>query len=215
MISSKGRMSRLSNSKIKVLVGCEFSGVVRQAFRKLGFDAWSCDLLPAEDGSKYHIQGDVFDAIKAKKWDLAIFHPPCTFLAVSGARWFKFRRDKQEAALEFVRKLLAAPIPFIALENPVSIISSRIRKPDCTCQPWEHGDPYSKRICLWLKNLPPLKPTKIMAERKQECWLQPPGPDRWKNRSRTYPGPAKSMAKQWGKVLSDWKNAKGLDTAVE
>lgn len=184
---------------MRVLVGCEFSGVVRQAFRELGHDAWSCDLLPAEDGSSHHIQGDVLDVVD-DGWELAIFHPPCTHLAVSGARWFKDKQQEQAEALEFVRRLLGAPIPRIALENPVSIISSRIRKPDQIIQPFEHGDPYRKTTCLWLKNLPPIWPTCLVAGREQQCWKEPPGPDRWKRRSRTYPGIARAFASQWGSI---------------
>jgi site-specific DNA-cytosine methylase len=131
-------------------------------------------------------------------WDLMICHPPCTHLAVSGARWFKDKVTEQKEALEFVRMLLDADIPKICLENPVSIISSRIRKPDQIIQPYMFGDPYMKTTCLWLKGLPPLKPTNIVEGREQKCWLEPPGPDRWKNRSRTYPGIANAMAHFWG-----------------
>jgi site-specific DNA-cytosine methylase len=132
------------------------------------------------------------------RWDLMIAHPPCTHLAVSGARWFKDRQVEQAAALEFVRTLLDAPIPRIALENPVSIISSHIRKPDQIIQPWQFGHPESKATCLWLKGLPPLAPTNIVAGRAPRVHHEPPGPDRWKNRSRTYPGIAEAMADQWG-----------------
>ena len=136
----------------RVLVACEFSATVRDAFRARGFDAWSCDVLPTEGDSRWHIQGDVLDAL-GDGWDLLIAHPPCTHLAVSGARWFKDKREEQAEALDFVRALLDAPIPRIALENPVSIISSRIRKPDFTLQPWQFGHGEVKRTCFWTKNL--------------------------------------------------------------
>ena len=181
---------------MRVLVGCEFSGRVRQAFRDRGHDAWSCDLLPSEDGSEFHIHGDLLGVI-GDGWDLAIFHPPCTHLAVSGARWFKNKQVQQAEALDFVRILLAAPIKRIALENPVSIISTRIRKPDQVIQPYMFGDPYMKTTCLWLKGLPLLRPTNIVEGREQKCWKEPPSQDRWKNRSRTYHGIADAMAAQW------------------
>lgn len=182
---------------MRVLIGCEFSGRVRQAFRNLGHDAWSCDLLPSEDNSEYHIHGDVLDLLK-EDWDLAIFHPPCTHLAVSGARWFKDKITEQEEALNFVRILMAAPIDRIAIENPVSVISSKVRKPDQIVQPWMFGDPFMKTTCLWLKGLEKLIPTNVVEGREQKCWKEPPGPDRWKNRSRTYQGIADAMAHQWG-----------------
>lgn len=195
---------------MRVLIACEFSGVVRDAFRARGHDAWSCDLLPAEDGSAYHIRGDVLDAIIAgcpsrphspympHEWDLMIAHPPCTHLAVSGARWFKDKLAEQAEALEFVRKLMSAPIPRIAIENPVSIISSRIRKPDQIIQPWMFGHGETKATCLWLKNLPKLLPTSIVDGREARVHRLPPTPDRWKLRSITYPGIAAAMAAQWG-----------------
>ena len=184
---------------MRVLVGCEFSGVVRRAFRALGHDAWSCDLLPSEDNSPYHFQRDVISVLR-ENWNLAIFHPPCTHLAVSGARWFKDKQREQAEALEFVRQLLDAPIPHIALENPVSIISSRIRKPDQIIQPWQfvHGE--TKATCLWLKNLPPLTPTNIVSGREARVHREPPGPDRWKKRSRTFQGIADAMTDQWGSL---------------
>lgn len=182
---------------MRVLVGCEFSGVVRQAFRDLGHDAWSCDLLPCEADPRWHIQGDVLGLL-GDGWDLAIFHPPCTHLAVSGARWFKDKIAEQEEALDFVRRLLDAPIPRIALENPVSIISSRIRKPDQVIQPWMFGHGETKATCLWLKGLPKLAPTNIVAGRENRVHRMPPGPNRWRERSRTYEGVALAMAQQWG-----------------
>ena len=184
---------------MRILVACEFSGVVRDAFRRQGHDAWSCDILPTEQGGP-HIQGDVREVLGAG-WDLMVCHPPCTHLAVSGARWFKDKRAEQAEALEFVRTLLNAPIPRIALENPISIISSRIRKPDQIIQPWQFGHGETKATCLWLKGLPPLQPTQIVEGREARVHRMPPGPDRWKERSRTFPGIAEAMASQWGSAL--------------
>ena len=184
---------------MRVLVACEFSGVVRRAFRALGHDAWSCDLLPAEDSSEFHKQMDVRPLLGGI-WDLLIAHPPCTHLAVSGARWFKDKRYEQAEALEFVRDLMNARIPHIALENPISIISSRIRKPDQIIQPWQFGHGETKATCLWLKNLPKLKPTNIVDGREARVHKMPPGPDRWKERSRTFEGIAQAMAEQWGSL---------------
>lgn len=181
---------------MRVLVACEFSGVVRDAFAAKGHDAWSCDLLPS-DSPGNHIQGDVRD-ILGDGWDLMIAHPPCTHLAVSGARWFKDKQVEQEDALEFVRCLLDAPIPRIALENPVSIISSRIRKPDQIIQPWMFGHGETKATCLWLKNLPKLQPTNEVSGRENRVHRMPPSPDRWKDRSRTFTGIAAAMSSQWG-----------------
>jgi hypothetical protein len=183
---------------LRVLVGCEYSGRVRQAFRNLGHDAWSCDLLPSEDESEFHVTGDLIPLL-SEGWDLGIFHPPCTHLAVSGARWFPAKRasGEQQEALEFVRTLLNAPIPRIALENPISVISSRIRKPDQILQPWQFGHGETKSTCLWLKGLPPLRPTNVVAGREARVHRMPPGPDRWKERSRTYEGIARAMAVQW------------------
>jgi site-specific DNA-cytosine methylase len=182
---------------VKVLVACEFSGIVREAFKAKGHDAWSCDLLPTERPGN-HIRGDVL-AILNDGWDLMIAHPPCTHLCVSGARWFKGKQAEQEAALDFVRCLLDAPIPKIALENPVSIISSRIRKPDQIIQPWQFGHGETKATCLWLKELPKLHPTNIVEGRMARVHQAPPGPDRWKERSRTMQGIANAMATQWGR----------------
>jgi site-specific DNA-cytosine methylase len=184
---------------LRVLVACEFSGAVREAFAMRGHDAWSCDLLDCEKTNLKHLKGDV-RAILNDGWDLMIAHPPCTHLAVSGARWFKEKAVEQAEALEFVRTLLDAPIPRIALENPVSIISSRIRKPDQIIQPWQFGHGEVKATCLWLKNLPKLVPTNVVEGRHPACWLASPGPDRWKIRSRTYQGIADAMAEQWGNL---------------
>ena len=180
---------------MRVLVACEYSGIVRDAFAALGHDAWSCDLLPTERLGN-HIHGDVLQHLH-RKWDLMIAHPPCTHLAVSGARWFKDKQPEQVEALDFVRRLMDAPIPRIAIENPISIISSRIRKPDQIIQPWQFGHGETKATCLWLKNLPKLVPTNIVEGREARIHKMPPGPDRWKERSRTFTGIATAMATQW------------------
>lgn len=191
---------------MRVLVACEYSGRVRDAFAALGHDAWSCDLLPSESPQGLHVIGDV-RSILTDGWDLMIAHPPCTHLAVSGARWFKDKRQEQAQALEFVRTLLDAPIEKIALENPVSVISSHIRRPDQIIQPWMFGHPESKTTCLWLKGLPKLQPTNILQRPASGRWTNQtpsgqnrlgPSPDRWKERSLTYEGIAKAMAEQWG-----------------
>lgn len=183
---------------MRVLVACEFSGIVRDAFAARGHDAWSCDILPTERPGN-HIQDDVLLHLE-DGWDLMIAHPPCTHLAVSGARWFQQKRAEQENALKFVRCLLAAPIPHIALENPVSIISTRIRKPDQIIQPWQFGHGETKATCLWLTGLPLLSPTHIVDGRIARVHREPPGAERWKNRSRTYLGIAEAMAEQWGSL---------------
>lgn len=180
---------------MKVPVGCEYSGIVRDAFLALGHEALSCDLLPSERHGP-HYQGDVRD-ILGDGWDIAIFHPPCTHLAVSGARWFKYKRQEQAEALDFVRLLMSADIPRIAIENPVSVISSHIRKPDQIIQPWQFGHGETKATCLWLKSLPLLRPTQIVDGRAARIHHMPPSPERWKERSRTYEGIAKAMAAQW------------------
>ena len=195
---------------MNVLIGCEFSGIVREAFRKKGHNAWSCDLLEAEDGSKYHIRGDILK-ILTHNWDLMIAHPPCTHLCVSGARWFKDKQVEQEKALEFVKLLMNAPIKRIAIENPVSIISTQIKKPDQMIQPWQFGHGETKTTCLWLKNLPKLEWTSntydwksleyhnVIKGREQRLWKLPPSENRWKLRSKTFQGIAEAMAEQWGK----------------
>ena len=183
---------------MKVLIACEYSGVVRDAFIYAGHDAMSCDLLPTESVGP-HYQGDVLDILD-QGWDLMIAHPPCTHLAVSGARWFKDKKQEQLDALAFVEKLLAAPIKKIALENPISIISSKIRRPDQIIQPWQYGHGETKATCLWLKNLPKLTPTNIVEGREAKVHKMPPSKDRWKLRSLTYQGIADAMAKQWGAV---------------
>ena len=181
---------------MRVLVACEYSGVVRNAFLAAGHDAMSCDLLPT-DAPGPHWQGDVRDVL-GWDWDLMIAHPPCTHLAVSGARWFKDKQVEQAQALDFVRLLLDAPIPRIALENPVSIISSRIRKPDQIIQPWQFGHGETKATCLWIKGLPLLQSTCVVDGRDARVHRMSPSPNRWKERSRTYTGIAAAMAAQWG-----------------
>jgi site-specific DNA-cytosine methylase len=186
---------------MRVLAACEFSGTVRDAFIRAGHDAMSCDILDTESPGP-HYQGDVRDVL-GDGWDLMVAHPPCTHLAVSGARYFAEKQadGRQQAALDFVRLLLDAPIPRIALENPVSIISSHIRKPTQTIQPWQFGHGETKATCLWLKGLPPLTPTNIVPGREARVHKMPPGPDRWRERSRTFPGIAEAMAEQWGQPL--------------
>ena len=194
---------------MKVLVACEYSGRVRDAFRSIGHDAVSCDLLPTEAPGPHYV-GDVRDILR-DGWDIMIAHPPCTHLAVSGARWFHLKQREQAEALDFVRLLLGAPIPRIALENPVSIISSRIRKPDQVIQPWQFGHEATKTTCLWLKGLPLLTPTNVVGRgdrhvtksgRSLPKWYNlPPSPDRWRERSRTFDGIARAMAEQWSTKL--------------
>ena len=193
---------------MKVLIACEYSGKVRSAFEKLGHFAVSCDLLPTEKPG-FHYQCDVFDIIN-EGWDLMVAHPPCTDLAVSGAAWFKEKiaDGRQQRALDFVQALMDAPIPMIAIENPISVISSKIRKPDQIIQPWMFGHKETKATCLWLKGLPKLVPTTDLKEetmalpRKERMRLHylPPSADRWKIRSETFQGIADAMSNQWGKV---------------
>ena len=183
---------------MRVLIACEYSGRVRDAFRRRGHDAMSCDLLPTEvDGP--HYQGPVEDVLD-DGWDLMVAHPPCTHLAVSGSRHFeqKIADGTQAAALDFVRLLMDAPIDRWCIENPVSVISSAIRPPDQIIQPWEYGHGEVKATCLWLKNLPRLLPTKHVEGRAERVHRMPPGPDRWKERSRTFAGVAEAMGDQWG-----------------
>ena len=181
---------------MRVLVACEYSGRVRDAFMAQGHLAVSCDLLPSESPRGFHFQTDI-RALLAGPWDLMIAHPPCTHLAVSGSRWFKDKLPQQAEALAFVQMLMDAPIPRICIENPVSIISSRIRKPDQIIQPWEFGHGETKTTCLWLKGLPKLVPTEVVEGRASIVHRMSPSPDRWKNRSRTYQGVADAMAAQW------------------
>ena len=184
---------------MKILVACEYSGIVRDAFIAKGHDAWSCDILPTESPGN-HYQGDVLEHLD-KGWDLMIAHPPCTHLAVSGARWFtegKKPGSLQEDALDFVRKLLDAPIDKIALENPISVISTKIKKPTQIIQPYQFGHGERKSICLWLNNLPKLKATDNVDGREQRIWKMPPSKNRSKLRSLFYTGIAEAMADQWG-----------------
>lgn len=200
---------------MRVLVACEYSGRVREAFRARGHDAWSCDLLPSEDDAYAHFQCDVMDVLYGNggwnNWDLLIAHPPCTDLAVSGARHFlaKIADGRQQRALDFVEALMEAPCDRIAIENPISVISSKIRKPDQIIQPWMFGHPETKSTCLWLKGLPKLVPNEdaehvkahmetLPVSQRNRVHHMPPGPDRWKERSRTYQGIADAMAEQWG-----------------
>jgi hypothetical protein len=182
---------------VRVLIACEFSGIVRDAFIKKGHDAWSCDLLNSEKEGP-HFKSDIFLVIENYSWDLMIAFPPCTHLAVSGARWFKNKIKEQNESLDFVRRLMYCNIPKIAIENPVGIISTKIRKPDQVIQPWEFGHNEEKRTCLWLKRLPKLKATKIIGGGEPRIHWESPGKDRWKRRSRFYSGIAKAMANQWG-----------------
>lgn len=186
---------------MKVLVACEYSGRVREAFRKMGHDAWSCDLLPADDGSPYHIQGDVLQHLN-DGWDLMVAHPPCTHLAVSGARHFaeKIADGRQQEGIDFFMAMINAPIERIAVENPICIMSTKYRKPDQIIQPWQFGHGETKATCLWLKNLPKLEPTNIVEGRENRVWKMPPSKDRWKLRSETYQGIADAIGQQWGSL---------------
>lgn len=183
---------------MKVAVICEFSGIVRDSFIEKGHEAVSFDLLESEAPGP-HMIGDVQSLRRDyfKQFDLAICHPPCTHLAVSGARWFKDKQKEQAEALDFVRWLMDLPVERIAIENPISVISSKIRKPDQIIQPWQFGHGETKATCLWLKNLPLLKPTNVVEGRVNRIHRMPPGEDRWKERSRTFQGIAAAMAEQW------------------
>ena len=189
---------------MKVLIACEFSGIVREAFKERGHDAWSCDLLPTEIPGN-HVQGDIESALHPLMkpfwvWDLMIAFPPCTHLAISGARWFRGKEIEQVEAVEFFMKLANANISKIAIENPIGIMSVRWRKPDQIIQPWQFGHGETKATCLWLKNLPLLQPTNIVGGRTARVHREPPSPDRWRNRSRTFQGIADAMAEQWGNL---------------
>jgi hypothetical protein len=200
---------------MRVLIACEFSATVRDAFRARGHDAWSCDLLPCEGDPAWHIQGDALAAAHGSQWDLMIAHPPCTYLASSGLHWNKRRPERAaqtESALAFVLALANAPIPRIAIENPIGCLSTRWRKPDWIVQPHQFGHDASKATCLWLQGLPPLRPTAHVPPRMvngRPRWANqtdsgqnrvPPGPDQWKIRSKTYQGIADAMADQWGSL---------------
>ena len=183
---------------MKVLIACEYSGTVRDAFIARGHDAMSCDLLPT-DAPGPHYQGDVRDVLHGC-WDLMIAHPPCTHLSVSGARHFDAKKmdGRQQSAISFFMMLAKADIPMIAVENPVCIMSSIWRKPDQVIQPWQFGHGETKATCLWLKGLPPLKHTNVVDGRENRIHKMPPSPERWKERSKTYEGIAQAMAEQWG-----------------
>jgi len=199
---------------VRALIGCESSARVRDAFRARGWDAWSYDLLPCESDPRWHVQGDVRRAFR-EHWDLGIFHPPCTFLTISANKWMKpeyeskypTRKQDREDAASFFMELWNAPIPRIAIENPIGVMSTRFRKPDQVIQPWMFGHPETKATCLWLKGLPKLSPTHMKGDlfaepepegREQRLHKLPPSPDRWKERSRTFTGIASAMAQQWG-----------------
>lgn len=181
---------------MKVLVACEFSGIVREAFKEKGHDAWSCDLLATEIPGQ-HLRTDVVSLLGGD-WDMLLAFPPCTHLASSGARWFKDKKEEQKDAIQFVKYLWNCTIPKICIENPVGILSTHLRKPDQIIQPWQFGHGEVKSTCLWLSNLHHLVPTDIVEGRYPRVHLESPGTDRWKNRSRTYTGIAKAMADQWG-----------------
>lgn len=190
---------------MKVLIACEYSGAVRDAFIRGGHDAMSCDLLPTESEGP-HYQGSLFDVIDYP-WDLMIAHPPCTHLSVSGSRHFEAKRmdGRQQAAVAFFMQIVrrSAHIPMTAIENPVCIMSSLYRKPDQIIQPWQFGHGETKATCLWMKGLPLLQPTNIVEGRENRIHRMPPSADRWKERSRTYEGIAKAMADQWGTIQKD------------
>lgn len=181
---------------MKVLVACEFSGVVRDAFSKKGHEAWSCDLLDSETKGN-HFKGNVLEVMK-EGWDIMIAHPPCTHLAVSGARWFKDKQQEQKEAIDFFMELANAPIDKICIENPVCIMSTRWRKPNQTIQPWMFGHGEVKKTCLWLKNLPELQSTDVVEGRSNRIHWMGQTKKRSKERSRTYQGIADAMADQWG-----------------
>ncbi len=187
---------------MKVLIACEFSGTVRDAFRRRGHDAWSCDLLPSETEGN-HLQCDIRELKNAwgyGMWDLLIAFPPCTYLCSSGARWWKGKAEEQVKAIEFCRWIMNQHTPRIAMENPIGILSTVYCKPDQIIQPWQFGHGETKSICLWLKNLPLLISTHIVEGRYPRVYREPPSPERWRNRSRTYSGIAEAMAEQWGSL---------------
>lgn len=210
---------------LNILVACESSGTVRESFRKLGHNAWSCDLLPADDGSPFHIQADCLVAIGSvisiqwqrmcyfkspnihAIWDLVIAHPPCTHLAVSGARHFAAKRadGRQQQGIDLFMAIVNACQQYAkawAIENPIGIMSRLYRKPDQIIQPWQFGHGETKATCLWLSNLSPLAPTNIVSGREARCHRLPPSKDRWKIRSKTYQGIADAIASQWARSLA-------------
>lgn len=181
---------------MRVLVACEFSGIVRDAFARRGHDAWSCDLLPTEIPGN-HYQGDMRN-LDYQRFGLLIAFPPCTYLARSGARWWPAKKQEQATAIEFVRWILSRPVERIAIENPIGILSTIIRRPEQIIQPWQFGHGETKATCLWLKNLPLLIPTNIVEGRRPRVHYEPPSTERGKRRSRTFSGIAEAMAEQWG-----------------
>ena len=181
---------------MKILVGCERSGIVRRELRNLYHDAWSCDVLPSDDSSEFHIQDDVRKYLHGG-WDMGIFFPDCAHICVSGARHFSQKTELQESALDFIARLMVAPIPRIAIENPVGVISTRIRKPGQIIQPWQFGHGETKKTCLWLKNLPKLQPTRIVSGREPKVYKMPSSKNQSYLRAKTYPGIAQAMATQW------------------
>lgn len=198
---------------MRAIIGCEQSGVVRRAFRVLGHEAFSCDLLPAEDNSPYHFKMDILELLKREEFDLGIFHPPCDYLTVSGNRWFsdtakaatgiltgQARRDAQFDAVQFVRALWSCGIKRIAIENPIGRLSTLWMKPSQVVNPFNFNDPYRKATCLWLKNLPLLIPTSNATTGEQACWKMAPSKDRKQKRAVTYPGFARAMATQWSNL---------------
>ena len=218
--------------KLNVLIACEFSGAIRNEFRKLGHNAWSCDIVPSEDNSHYHYQQDVLEVLNAQDWDLMIAHPPCTYLTVSGNRWFKEeykhlypeRPKQRQDAIDFFMALMNADIPHIAVENPIGIMSSTYRKPNQIIQPWQFGDPFQKSTCLWLKNLPELEHTNVVSKgefieftskkgikKRQPKWyadaFKGTSPEeRQKIRNRTFKGIAQAIAKQYSEYVINQKN---------
>jgi len=218
--------------KLNVLIACEFSGAIRNEFRKLGHNAYSCDIVPSEDNSPYHYQCDVRNVINAYEWDLMIAHPPCTYLTVSGNRWYKDeykhlypnRQQQRADAIEFFKTLINAPIPHIAVENPIGIMSSVFRKPDQIIQPWQFGDPFQKSTCLWLKDLPLLKHTNVVDKGQFFEWVDPKTgktkrqaqwymdafkgkspEERQKIRNRTFKGIAEAIAEQYSEFVLNYK----------
>lgn len=196
-----------------VLVGCETSGEVRRAFANMGHAALSCDILPADDGctnqwrqhgrgsmAHYTMPIDDLLAIHGDSIDMMLAFPPCTDLAVSGAKWFKQKREdgRQQASIDFFLRLTQTGIPKVCIENPIGIMSTHYRKPDQIIQPWQFGHGETKSTCLWLTGLQKLEPTNVVLGREQRVWKMPPSPNRWKERSKTYPGIAQAMALQWG-----------------
>ncbi len=184
---------------MKIIIACEYSGIVSKAFRDKGHDTWSCDILPTEGRKLYHFQCKI-EVILYGDWDLLIGFPPCDHIAVSGARWFEEKRKdgRQQKGIDFFMKLINAPIEKIAVENPIGIMSTIYRKPDQIIQPWQFGHGETKATCLWLKNLPLLKPENIVSGREQRIWKMAPGPERAKERSRTFQGIANALANQYG-----------------